>query len=911
MDWIGDDGQRYDSWDKWKGANNRYRQQQEQNQLLKEQNQLIREQEENRKREKAYEENTKRAKKAEEEISGVLSDLYDFKDLFDTYHLQKITDFNELKLFLINTFEIANKSLQSDITNFIYNFKEQEEIQNEECITDFDKFFKNGMMKFVEEPKQKYVIKLNILKKYIEQIKKTDINNSIVNSLEELYNTMINEYKKQLQEIKQEIKLQLNEYKYFPEYASTFDSLQDFSSEYTEMLKKAVARVKENQNKKVNLIKKDIDSTNNEIKKVNEKIKLLNQATTLTDVSKIKEIIASVDYEFLKEILGNTYSTEELVLLIKGHIKNIEPNIEKLSNKKYYYETLLFLVENETYTNIFDYETFDEIIDYKKNFENILEYEKEKSKEQEELKEKQKKEEEQKKIQLEQQKKEEEQKRIQLEQQKKEEEQKRIQLEQQEKKEEEEKKNKSNKKVIIGVIVSCAVVVLIGIIMFLVLKMNNKQTSDNVEISEEQTVNNRLISITGNEEEDKNYYYNACSIKMYDEIAKHYSTEKITNLTQITGIRIEDKEKSNRFLITATVFNKDGNQNNLMLYDLYKSNPNAYSSASYIEKLIIGHECIAIIEIDSMKLKQLYDNDIIHNDAENIQNEKEEYLSTINDIEFINITDMTMSYYDNVENSTTQWVNKVNEELKRLNWIGDFLDLNNNEINSSNNNIVEQENNPDYYEDTTNLKNEQSNMVTSSNNSQSSSGNSSSSDNKQNDNSNNNDYNDYSNNGNNNQPQEKNIQMPNVIGMSTSQAEQKLNELGIAYNISSITSLSKDNVFYQSVSAGTSKPKSQFGTVTLKAYRKVTQVSANITISSSNYNGKTIKVLINGKECKDMMGNTTFNGKYSVMSYVNNPNVSVEVYIDNSLVKSQSINLDQISEKNGTSSNEISTTINI
>lgn len=183
---------------------------------------------------------------------------------------------------------------------------------------------------------------------------------------------------------------------------------------------------------------------------------------------------------------------------------------------------------------------------------------------------------------------------------------------------------------------------------------------------------------------------------------------------------------------------------------------------------------------------------------------------------------------------------------------------------------------------------------------------------RQNNNSNNNDYNyDSNNNGNNNQQQEKNIQMPNVIGMSTSQAEQKLNELGIAYNISSITSLSKDNVFYQSIAAGTSKPKSQFGTVTLKAYRKVSQVSANITVSSSNYNGKTIKVLINGKECKDMMGNTTFNGKYSVMSYVNNPNVSVEVYIDNSLVKSQSINLDQISEKNGTSSNEISTTINI
>lgn len=161
------------------------------------------------------------------------------------------------------------------------------------------------------------------------------------------------------------------------------------------------------------------------------------------------------------------------------------------------------------------------------------------------------------------------------------------------------------------------------------------------------------------------------------------------------------------------------------------------------------------------------------------------------------------------------------------------------------------------------------------------------------------------------QPQEKNIEMPNVVGMSVSQAEQKLNSLGIPYNVSSITSLSKDNVFFQSVPSGTSKPKSQFGTVTLKAYRKVSQVSAYINISSSNYNGQTIKVVVNGKECKDMMGDTTFNGKYSVMTFVNTPNVSVEVYIDNSLVKSQSINVDQISEKNGNSSNEVSTTINI
>lgn len=40
-EWHGDDGQTYYSYDQWKGANNRYRQQQEQNRLLEEQNRLL------------------------------------------------------------------------------------------------------------------------------------------------------------------------------------------------------------------------------------------------------------------------------------------------------------------------------------------------------------------------------------------------------------------------------------------------------------------------------------------------------------------------------------------------------------------------------------------------------------------------------------------------------------------------------------------------------------------------------------------------------------------------------------------------------------------------------------------------------------------------------------------------------
>lgn len=283
---------------------------------------------------------------------------------------------------------------------------------------------------------------------------------------------------------------------------------------------------------------------------------------------------------------------------------------------------------------------------------------------------------------------------------------------------------------------------------------------------------------------------------------------------------------------------------------------------------------------------------------------------------------------DSYSNHKREYVEGVNEELKRENFIGENLSVDNNNENTSNQIEIPQNYSSSYDENITDTNEDKSFNNHSTNNFQTSnSGNSNYEQNRGSNNytsnsssNGNNDYygNDNSgSNGNDNynnqpqQPQEKNIEMPNVVGMSVSQAEQKLNSLGIPYNVSSITSLSKDNVFSQSVPSGTSKPKSQFGTVTLKAYRKVSQVSAYINISSSNYNGQTIKVVVNGKECKDMMGDTTFNGKYSVMTFVNTPNVSVEVYIDNSLVKSQSINVDQISEKNGNSSNEVSTTINI
>lgn len=155
------------------------------------------------------------------------------------------------------------------------------------------------------------------------------------------------------------------------------------------------------------------------------------------------------------------------------------------------------------------------------------------------------------------------------------------------------------------------------------------------------------------------------------------------------------------------------------------------------------------------------------------------------------------------------------------------------------------------------------------------------------------------------------ITMPNLIGLTLAQAEQKLSELGVKYNTKMITSLSKENVFYQSIPAGTNKTANEYGTVIIKSYKKVNQVNAKINVvnSSANteYNGKIVKLLVNNKELTG-----TFNGNsYLGTTDINTTNVVVKVYIDNKLLKTQDFNINSILEVNENISSSISITINV
>ena len=150
------------------------------------------------------------------------------------------------------------------------------------------------------------------------------------------------------------------------------------------------------------------------------------------------------------------------------------------------------------------------------------------------------------------------------------------------------------------------------------------------------------------------------------------------------------------------------------------------------------------------------------------------------------------------------------------------------------------------------------------------------------------------------QPTVKNVTMPNLVGLTRSQAESKLNELGISFTVEKTNSLSKDTVFSQSVASGTSKPISEYGTITIKTYEKVSaivRVNVKNTDSSKKYElvGKPVKVVLNGQSNED----SYFNGESTSRNFldITTPNITVQVYVDNELVKTQEFNIEELVQK--------------
>lgn len=270
-------------------------------------------------------------------------------------------------------------------------------------------------------------------------------------------------------------------------------------------------------------------------------------------------------------------------------------------------------------------------------------------------------------------------------------------------------------KIVLSIIIILIIILIVSITGIII--MNNKtQNTDIIEkenISNVETESKGLLDLAGNDE-DCDYYMYACYAKMYEEIPKQYPTEKISNETKMLKLMAEDEQNSSRFLLSACVVNDNCNNINLDAYRLYLANPSKYYKMSTFGDLVVLHSCMAIIDVDCNKLKELYDNDKIHNDNR-VDNEKEIYASAVKNIIFINLEDIDLKSLAHKEYGGKKQVDLMNSELKKYNWKGEYFNPDNvseyeNDINFESNTDIYEEN-----EETYNSSNNSSSINTNNN----------------------------------------------------------------------------------------------------------------------------------------------------------------------------------------------------
>lgn len=377
--WIGDDGQFYDSWDEWRGANNRYKQQQQQNTLLQEQNELIRQQNEAN----ARREEEEKRKEWEEEFERKREYQDDsIKDLIEKLNwclsLEEPNSLIEMKKVTIDGIEYVKEMLKDDVDNLIEKKKEiikeqKTKTSNSNYQKDMDKYWLKILNEGYKEKEQFFIRKINVLEDYLEERKRSNIN--FCNELyEQLYYDIIEYYKNELRKINQPVNLKKQHNVYDESDRKYYKKV---ISNNIETIKEIIILIKSFEEKKVKRLEKEQKEFENNIKIKEEQIHKLEEITTLQDLKQIKEKVIDVDYEFSPEIINDLYSINEVILKIKVHIKELETSLLEEKKKEKYYKLIDYLINNNTYTNIQNYEEYNSDIDYEEEYKNVLNYENE------------------------------------------------------------------------------------------------------------------------------------------------------------------------------------------------------------------------------------------------------------------------------------------------------------------------------------------------------------------------------------------------------------------------------------------------------------------------------------------------------------------------------------------------------
>lgn len=378
MGWWSEDGQVYDSWDKFRAANTRYRQQENRNKLLAEQNELLK-----RIDEREEEEEKEQKRKEREERQGDI--LENIENALTCYTLlQGVTTLDDIKEIILETLDYIEGHLKDDI-EYLVDIKNDiiETQQDMKKQSNFDKRMSMEWIKInersFEDFEDFYIKEMNLFEDCIEQRKKLNIN--LYDELyDECYNKIVNYQKERFSQINQEVRLQIK-----PFEDSSMQRMQEREREEKkkyilsklEIEKNIILKINSFQEDLINKLNKDKKNYEKTVKDIKEKINGLKNIIGLNDLKQIKEEVINVDLDFSSEIISDVYSLEEVVLMVKRHIKELENEQLILEEKEKYYILIDYLINNKTDVNLNQYINFDENIDYKNEYNKILKYEKE------------------------------------------------------------------------------------------------------------------------------------------------------------------------------------------------------------------------------------------------------------------------------------------------------------------------------------------------------------------------------------------------------------------------------------------------------------------------------------------------------------------------------------------------------
>ena len=209
---------------------------------------------------------------------------------------------------------------------------------------------------------------------YINERKKLNINTYDA-LYEECYNNILNYNKQKFKEINQDVKL------YF-EYDNNSPFMKNLKKEredikeilITELQeeKELILNIKKVENQTFNKMKNEKETYEKDIQEKNNQIIKLKEVTSLTELKQIKERVIDIDTEFSGEIISDIYSLDEVILMIKKHIKELQKELLELKPKEDYYNLIDYLINSDSFNDLKEYIDYDSSIDYKTEYSNIL-----------------------------------------------------------------------------------------------------------------------------------------------------------------------------------------------------------------------------------------------------------------------------------------------------------------------------------------------------------------------------------------------------------------------------------------------------------------------------------------------------------------------------------------------------------